>query len=308
MLTEERRKSIEQAMHQAGALPIIDVSWNEYSSTFESFVVDSKQRTVFVKFGISYTDPATGHHRGPARELGFHEHFAPSASYTPRLIASGVTDVGEEFVIFEYLKGVRLDHNSRSDVLERAIVALAQLHDALGSVEPPIETSNLFDRDHFEVWIGRIELMAPTWAHEHAWTLEARTGLRHVLARAAPGGIIHGELFANNVIIDSAGYPRFVDWDAWGRGPRALDLAALTLGWPKAPADWCLATYRSACASPAVIGPVTDLHAARVFYGLATLWNWHRRGLTADSAESWLQDAHSSWLALESMKARGGFS
>jgi thiamine kinase-like enzyme len=48
-----------------------------------------------------------------------------------------------------------------------------------------------------------------------------------------PSTIIHGELYASNVVIQQAGggvRVRPVDWEMAGTGPGVLDLAALTAG------------------------------------------------------------------------------
>ncbi|NND03127.1 MAG: aminoglycoside phosphotransferase family protein [Acidimicrobiia bacterium] len=297
-LTSERLESIEKAMGEGGS-SVTDVSWNEYSSTFDSYVVEGSQGAAFVKFGMSYTDSNTGHRRGLGNELGFYEAFAPPVSSLPCLVASGLTSDGEEFLILEYVEGYRLEHDTRSDRLERAIVGLVELHDALAAEKAPPIASNLFQRPYFEAWAERVGTTARTWAHDNTWIPRVAPPVSRALARAAEqsDAVVHGELFANNVIIQAGGHPRFVDWDAWGRGPRVLDLAALTLGWPDAPTEWCLATYRGACANPAAIGSATDLHAARLFYGLLALR--HRQGQVVDSGEPWLQDLRLSWSALE---------
>lgn len=66
--------------------------------------------------------------------------------------------------------------------------------------------------------------------------------LRDVHARAVaalgagPRTVVHGELFPSNVLLRDTGGPCVVDWETAGEGAGVLDLAALTLGWPPAPA------------------------------------------------------------------------
>jgi hypothetical protein len=61
--------------------------------------------------------------------------------------------------------------------------------------------------------------------------------------RRAPRTVVHGELFPSNVLLTERGGPCVVDWETAGEGAGLLDLAALTLGWPPAPAHEIARSY-----------------------------------------------------------------
>jgi thiamine kinase-like enzyme len=110
--------------------------------------------------------------------------------------------------------------------------------------------------------------------------------------------LIHGELYASNVLLESAGAAiRPVDWEMIGIGPRLLDLAALTSGrLADAARESLIEAYRGALSDAGAPDPGDapfrrELTACRLL--LAVQWLGWGRGWRPprEHRHDWLDEA-----------------
>lgn len=76
---------------------------------------------------------------------------------------------------------------------------------------------------------------------------EERERARAVGALGGPETLLHGDLWAVNVVLTPAGarvHPRLIDWDHAGAGPISYDLSTLLLRFPPRDRGWILEAYR----------------------------------------------------------------
>jgi Ser/Thr protein kinase RdoA (MazF antagonist) len=171
----------------------------------------------------------------PRREVEVYEAVLAGAGLgTARCVAAGGPD-GEPWLLLERVRGAVLWQVGEIDVWCDVARWAARLHLAPldAATSPRLLT---YDRAYFERWPRRAR------RHLAAGDGAARTRLDRVLARygdvvealvALPLRLVHGELYASNVVVDAAsGRVCAVDWEMAGVGPAVLDLAALVAG------DW----------------------------------------------------------------------
>ena len=134
---------------------------------------------------------------------------------------------------------------------------LARLHDRFAGTATR-EFLLRYDRSYLARWPSRAGVSVP--------------GYDTILDRLAalPATLVHGELYASNVLVDGERVC-VVDWELAGIGPGVLDLAALTTGLPEADAATLAESYRTALAHPPDAEPFGfDLDCARLH--LAIQW------------------------------------
>lgn len=97
---------------------------------------------------------------------------------------------------------------------------------------------------------------------------------------AMPSGLIHGDFYPSNVLVDTRDDRVRIcalDWESAGIGPSLLDLASLVAGWPEHEVAALAGAYRSALADP----PPEDefrhaLDCCRLYVAVRWL-GWSRR-------------------------------
>ena len=224
---------------------------------------------------------ALGEKPDPLRELRAYELLAGADLGTPRPIAS-VQEPGCTWLFLEAVPGARLEHVGDPGAWAATARWLARAHTVLPTRAtdpawpPPWQPPQLDGRAAQD---PRVAALAPALA-------AARKRIAH--ARAT---VIHGELYAANVLIDGARVCA-IDWETIARGPALLDLAALTAGAWDDPDEPLAEAYRTALPDPPARDAFqADLAAARLFTAarwLAAPPDWQP---PPEQARDWLRDA-----------------
>jgi aminoglycoside phosphotransferase (APT) family kinase protein len=178
----------------------------------------------------------------PVREVTVYQTILPGApSGTARCYAAVADERrGHYWLLLERVHGVELYQVGALAAWQAVARWLAQLHRRFQSTGWPRETaSHLIQRDdaYHRRWFARARSYSRPDDAERNEAL-SRLGARidAVLATTARSGqgLLHGEFYASNVLIDAETSPSRVcpvDWEMAGTGPVLLDLAALTCGW-----------------------------------------------------------------------------
>jgi len=217
----------------------------------------------------------------PARELRAYELLDRADLGTPRLVVA-VDESGRAWLFLEAVRGARLEHIGEPAVWKAAARWLARAH-----VELTARASD-------PAW-------PPTWTPPDVDVLAAREPrvgqLAPALAVAAarlaevPPTVIHGELYAANVLIDGERVC-VLDWETIARGPALLDLAALTAGAWTDPHEPLAEAYRRALPDPPPRDEFfAELDAARLLTAarwLAAPAGWQP---PPEQTRDWLRDA-----------------
>jgi Ser/Thr protein kinase RdoA (MazF antagonist) len=166
---------------------------------------------------------------------------------------ASVIDEERAWLFLELIDGTPLWQSGALEVWEEAARRLAALH-----ASPPPRRAGLlrYDAEH----LGRRLALAGSLPGD----ITGRVAERLARLPAVP---IHGEFYPSNVLVQrEAGRMRIrpVDWETFGTGPGALDLAALTAGsWDAAARTRIERAYGEAC-PPELRPTATDLDDARL--------------------------------------------
>ena len=218
----------------------------------------------------------------PLNELRAYELLDGAGLGTPRLLAA-LREPGRAWLFLEAVRGARLEHvgdaaawTATARWLARTHVQLTARAVADPAWPPPWRPPELAEAAAREPRVAAL--------------LPALDAARARLA-AAPPAVIHGELYAANVLIDGARVCA-VDWETIARGPGLLDLAALTAGAWEEPGDPLAEAYRAALPQPPPRAQFeADLAAARLLSAarwLAAPPGW---APPPEQARDWLADA-----------------
>ena len=252
---------------------------NWYTSSFATELVDvataDGERILFCKHGTDYVDELAGLRRGPGYEA---EVYAAAAGVlercAPRWYGAFSGDHGTT-VVTEYVGYPRLDETETASAVVEASGRLGALHRRAADLAGEGRALNRYDRDHLERSLERPGRLARDSALREAMEpIEARRSPLVDLLSQAGETLIHGELFAANVLIGESAV--FVDWETAGLGAGELDLAALTVGaWTDDVRTACEQAYASARWNGAVPEAHRSILAAArlyVFTVLASHW------------------------------------
>jgi Ser/Thr protein kinase RdoA (MazF antagonist) len=216
------------------------------------------------------------------RELRAYELLDGAGLGTPHRIAA-VREPERAWLFLEAVRGARLEHIGELAAWEDAARWLARAHVTLtgraGDADwPPPWTPP--DVDALAARDLRLAALAP-----------ALTAARTRLA-AAPPTVIHGELYAANVLIADDGRVCALDWETIARGPALLDLAALTAGAWDDLGEPLAEAYRAALPDPPPRDAfLAELDAARLLsaaHWLAAPAGWQP---PPEQARDWILDA-----------------
>ncbi|MBS1868264.1 MAG: hypothetical protein JSS99_01220 [Actinobacteria bacterium] len=215
----------------------------------------------------------------PARELRAYALLDGAGLGTPRRLAA-VHAPGRAWLFLEAVHGARLEHVGEPAAWRAVARWLARAHVALTARAaddpewpPPWQPPALAARE------PRVVALLP-----------ALDAARARLA-AAPPAVIHGELYAANVLVAGERVCA-LDWETIARGPALLDLAALTAGAWDDPDEPLAEAYRTALPAPPPRDAFhADLAAARLL--TAARWLAAPAGWTPppEQARDWLSDA-----------------
>jgi aminoglycoside phosphotransferase len=186
----------------------------------------------------------------PRREVEVYRSVLAVAGLgTARCLAAGESD-GEPWLLLERVPGRVLWQVGELDVWCDVARWAARLHSE--PVDLGVSPRLLhYDRSYFELWPRRAR------QHVAAGDGAAHSRLDRVLARydevvdalvSLPVQLVHGELYASNVVVETAsGRVCAVDWEMAGIGAGVLDLAALVAGdWDQAQRASLIRAYHGA--------------------------------------------------------------
>jgi aminoglycoside phosphotransferase len=208
----------------------------------------------------------------PRREIDTYRRIlAPAGLGTPALYAADGT-----WLVLERVDGVALWQVGGIDRWCAVARALAVLHRRLAerASEPHLLR---YDASWYRLWLERarastdgLELVAAAYERAVERLLEL------------PSTVIHGELYASNVLV-AGDRICIVDWETAACGPGLVDLAALTTGWSNGERAAITAAY-------GVVDPAA-LDAARLH--LAVRWLGWTRGWQPppEQRRDWLAEA-----------------
>jgi Ser/Thr protein kinase RdoA (MazF antagonist) len=219
----------------------------------------------------------------PDREPAVYAHVLPQAPPGPPRYHGSFTDPegGGPRLLVEWVEGRELYQVGEREHWEAAASWLGRMHVALaGDLDRHAGRGRLleYDANHYRVWLERAGefARAPGQPRSRAVAVE-RIAQRYEEAieelLALPRTVIHGELYASNVLVAGETHsPRIapVDWELAAAAPGVVDLAALTSGsgWSDRDRSAIVAAYRSTIPSGAP--SARDLDLARLH--LAVQW------------------------------------
>jgi hypothetical protein len=215
-------------------------------------------------------------------------------------ITDPATDRG--WLCLERIAGLELRHVGSFAMWEQAAGWAARLHRSFSedAADRMARTLNLqrYDERYYRRWVERAVDFARADRPRHRQLLDLAGQFDASLPRllALPRTIIHGELYASNILIaGDAPFARVcpIDWEMAASGPGLFDLAALSAGWGEPErealaAAYCRASGMSANELPSVLA---DLDCCRLHLAFRML-GW-RRDWTAppQHAFDWLGEA-----------------
>jgi aminoglycoside phosphotransferase len=161
--------------------------------------------------------------------------LARSSLDTPRFFGSRDDPRGGSWLLIERVPGAQLCHVGDRTLWERSARWLARMHVELSRfVGSPAATRLVHhDANFYHRWRARAIALHPD-ARERI--IRSTRRWDEVVDRlvATPKTIVHGELYASNVLVDArAATARVcaIDWEMTSVAPAMVDLAALTSGW-----------------------------------------------------------------------------
>jgi homoserine kinase type II len=194
-----------------------------------NFVVETEARTIFLRV---YEE------QGPDGVLFEHAllaHLLAAGLPVPRPIAGPPTGVltvqGKPIALFEMAPGTEICQASVTPARARVVGAvLARAHRAAASF--PQRRVGRFGLDRIAERLrliedrGREDLRAAT--ARLARTIE---GIARAMPAGLPTGVVHGDLFRDNVRWEGNAVVCVLDWESAGEGALVFDLAVALLAW-----------------------------------------------------------------------------
>ncbi len=169
----------------------------------------------------------------PTREPAVYRLVLGPRGLGPRLVSSGV-----DWLVLEQSPAVELWQIGEDSVWVEVAEWLAALHDVLARADftgvPLVE----YGRSMFEMELDRAVGVSSKVRAAHEIACRIRD--------AEPPGIVHGDLYPSNLLVEIGPPLRVtpVDWELVGRGAAVLDLAALVAGgWSKRIQEEMAAAY-----------------------------------------------------------------
>jgi Phosphotransferase enzyme family len=193
----------------------------------------------------------------PLREPAAYASLLSPHGIGPRYFGSAIEPEAERYWLFlERVQGRELYQVGEIEMWRATAAWLAETHRALaGEVESGAPPARLIECDeaYYRRWLERaVEFAALAGDPERSrgldWLAERYDPVVEALLDL-PQTVIHGELYASNVLVGGeASAPRIcpVDWEMAARGPGLLDLAALVSGgWREEERAAIVSAYRS---------------------------------------------------------------
>lgn len=212
----------------------------------------------------------------PAREIEAYELLDSAGLGTPACYASG-----NWWLALEKIDGVELWQCGDLRDWEQTMRWAARLHARFAGERPRAKHLLTHDAAFYRRWAQR----ACDFMGRQVEALAGATDAAIARLTALPTTLVHGELYASNVIIDGDRVA-VVDWEMAAIGPAVVDVAAVVTGWSGQERDALLRAY----------GEVdrADLAAARLL--LALQWLGWAKGWQPpeEHRRDWLREARAA--------------
>lgn len=243
--------------------------------------------------------------RDPLREIAVYRTILDAGSMGTAGCYGTVVDPdrGRFWLFLERVPGVELHQVGELETWKNVGRWLGRTHARLArDAESAAARAGLirYDAAFFRAWIDRARAHARAEQREPLAWLASR--YEPVVERlvALPATVLHGELYASNVLVASAGnHTRVcpIDWEMAALGPHAVDLAALVARWDRGAREELARAYHDALAQagPAVAWArfaeqlaLCRLHVAVQWLGWAPGWSppqQHRHDWLSEALE-----------------------
>jgi Ser/Thr protein kinase RdoA (MazF antagonist) len=224
----------------------------------------------------------------PRRELAVYRDLLAQVDADTAACAAVVDDpaTGTFRLVIEHVDGQVLWQVGEIETWCEALAGIAGLHSTLHPFagDPPSSLLR-YDLAFLTEWGRRAAAAVAAAADTDADDRRAlaavldryRPAIEHLLA--LPQAIIHGELYPSNVVVErTGGHLRVcpIDWEMAAVGPVAIDVAALTGGWPELQRQLLLTAYAEAAGEQldelTAAVDVAELHLCVRWLGWAEGW------------------------------------
>jgi hypothetical protein len=231
----------------------------------------------------------------PRREIAMYERVLAPAQVGPRYFGS-IVKGDRALLLVERLDADALDYVGEFDVWTGAAHWIGTMHARFDGM-PADDSLGLLRLDGADLrfWIDRAVARSPE-------SLDAIAAHVDDLASAfdrLPRTLVHGELFASNLLVDRRGGVYPVDWELAAMGPGVVDIAALASGgWSSDERERLVAAYAegAAIANDSDLARAVDLarlYLAVRLVGWADLWT-----PPADEQHDWAGEARAAFERL----------
>jgi hypothetical protein len=245
----------------------------------------------------------------PYREVEVYRRLLAPLGIGPRLIGSAVGLDSGDWLLIEEIDGQPLYEARELHPWAAVARSLGAMHARFmtldhASLQQSARLLN-YDRQWYAIWLERASRFFSVEGPINS--RRTTTSLRWLAERydkvvermlSLPNTIIHGELYASNVLVSGGPVNPTVcaiDWEMTAIGPGIVDLAALTSGhWTDADRDTLIAAYAAGCgaAAGATLAETVELTTyAQIHLAVQWLGWFGRRGAAAAHVRDWLSDA-----------------
>lgn len=216
----------------------------------------------------------------PAREIEAYGMLQDEQLGTPTCYAAG-----RWWIALERVAGVELWQCGDLDAWQAAVRWAARLHARFAGRDMASEHLLRHDEAYYRRWVQRARELVGDRIVPLLPAAEVAIGR----LTALPATLIHGELYASNVIVAGARLAP-VDWEMAAIGPGVIDLAALLAGWGAVEQHALMSAY----------GAVDQADVAAARLQLALQWLGWAKGWEAPAAHrrDWLEEARIAAEAL----------
>jgi hypothetical protein len=222
----------------------------------------------------------------PLREIEVYRSLLDGARLGTARFHGALVDAERDcyWLAIEKVPGVELYQVGELERWQDAARWLARMHDRFAGRTLP-NCLLRYDEQFFVRWLERARAVSKLDDLAHYGEVARRLA-------SLPRTLLHGELYASNVLVEEDRVCA-VDWELAAVGPGVVDLAALTMGWPDAERILLADAYGEALASaPAREKLLADLdraslHLAVQWLGWSDAWSPppdHARDFHADVA------------------------
>ena len=305
------RDTLAVALEQVTGRPIVDVTCRRSPYTSGAPIDDidvlfsDGDRIELVRKDLAWhallpeaalTKPKALH--DPMREIGVYRRIVDLVPSGPPRLVGAVTDVRSSrwWLFIERINGVELYQVGSLPVWEAVARWLGEFHRQTSGLTTAAAGAPLLQLDQrwYRAFLDRALAFADG---------APRRALQHVKTRfdavvdcleSMPRSMVHGELYASNVlVVETARDVRVcpVDWEMAAIGPGVVDVAALTTGWPDDATRRLLAAYSSHGPAISSTQLFDGVCAARAH--LAVRWlGWSRHWLAPpEHSRDWAAEA-----------------